>query len=380
MKIFIGLTEIAGIAANYAKGFRELGHETYVVLTQKNKYYEDPIYDLILSRSGFNSSAGFAYWWDLFKRKARLANLFPGILDRFDVFVFLWGTSFLPYSLDYFFIKNAGRKMVSTFWGSEIRYGAALYQEMKILGVADEIKPFLDLLRTSSHASTYSKKKRVVDSAERFADLILSQPGYGQLQTRPYMRANVPIDLRLLQFQIPDRKVPLILHIPSNRGVKGTEYILETIRNLHTEGLNFDFRLVENMPNEGVRKLLGDADIVIDELFSETVGVLSAEAMASGTVVLVRYMPEYAAVPSGCPAVNVTKDTLMDKLREVIVDRKLRRQLAEAGRPYVEANNDHVKVASDILHWLEPGGIREYDFTPRFYQSYQPYEGHSQRR
>jgi hypothetical protein len=70
--------------------------------------------------------------------------------------------------------------------------------------------------------------------------------------------------------------------------------------------------------------------------------------------------------------VNVTRDTLANQLRNVIVDRELRRRLAEAGRPYVEAHHDHVKIAREILHWLERGGIKEYDFTPRLDQSYEP--------
>jgi hypothetical protein len=57
-------------------------------------------------------------------------------------------------------------------------------------------------------------------------------------------------------------------------------------------------------------------------------------------------------------------------LRRVILNRDLRRQLAYAGRPYVEAHHDHVAVAQQILDWLKPGGIREYDFVPTFYKNF----------
>jgi hypothetical protein len=169
---------------------------------------------------------------------------------------------------------------------------------------------------------------------------------------------------------VPDRVSPLVVHAPSRRDAKGTDYILAAVEQLKRDGIAFDFRLVENMPNAQVRDLLTDADIVVDELFSDTVGVLSTESMATGNAVLVHYPADYARVPPGCPAVNVTKDTVTGKLREVILDRDLRRCLAYAGRPYVEANNDHIKVAQQILDWLKPGGIKEYDFVPTFYKTF----------
>ncbi len=162
--------------------------------------------------------------------------------------------------------------------------------------------------------------------------------------------------------------VPLVIHAPSQRDVKGTPAVLAAVEQLKAEGVPFEFRLVENLSNEAVRQLLTEADIVVDQLYADTVATLALESMASGCAVLTRYAAEFTGVPPGCPAVNVNVNTLVDKLRQVIVDREMRRRLAEAGRPYVEANHDHVKVAQQILDWLQPGGIQQYDFTPTFYQ------------
>ena len=282
------------------------------------------------------------------------------------IFVFLFGTSFLPRYLDYPILRLFGKSIISVFLGSDIRHWYAFEQEMHLLGLGNEIGPLIECLKNRPGVSFLEKTRRV-RAAERYADLILSQPGCGQLQTRPYMRANVPLDLSQFRFNVPEREVPLVLHIPSARGAKGTEYVLAAVEQLKREGIPFEFRLVENTPNAEVRELLAEADIVVDELLADTVGVLSLESMATGNAVLVRYPAEYARVPAGCPAVNVTKDTLVGKLREVILNRDLRRQLAYAGRPYVEAHNDHVQVTRQILDWLEPGGIQEYDFTPTFF-------------
>ena len=138
------------------------------------------------------------------------------------------------------------------------------------------------------------------------------------------------------------------------------------IKILKEEGLEFEFRLIEKMRNVELRDQLADSDIVIDELYSATVGGLSLEAMATGNAVLVRYMADYCKVPLGCPAINVNKFTLKDKLRQVIVDVDQRKALAYRGRPYVDSHNDHIKICRDLLDWLIRKDAIDYDFHPTF--------------
>lgn len=368
MRIFIGLTEICNIVATYAKGFRALGHETYTMILSKHPLYPTSQYDVVVDEhiGGNRASASYAR---SIKQQVFLLSKFPDILKKCDISLFLFGTSFIRGFLDYPILKLCGKRIVSVFAGSDVRYWYAFEQEARLLGMEDRVRPYIDHAKHLPGAF-FSVLLEKVQVAERYADLILSQPGCGQLQTKPYMRGNIPLDLSQFRFNVPEREVPLVLHAPRIRGPKGTEYVLATVEQLKREGVPFEFRLIENMPNAEVRELLAEADIVVDELFADTVGTLSTESMATGNVVLVSYPAEYARVPAGCPAVNVTKDTLTDNLRKVILNRDLRRQLARAGRPYVEANNDHVRIAQQILDWLKPDGIQEYDFVPTFYRDF----------
>jgi glycosyltransferase involved in cell wall biosynthesis len=282
-----------------------------------------------------------------------------------DTFV-MFSPAILPNYLYYPVLKRLGKRIVNAFWGSDIRYWYAFGEEMCSLGVYNEVKPFIDYIIRNPGPS-YFDKLNTIRTAERYADLILSQPDYAQLQTRPYMRAHIPLDLSQYRFTVSKRETPLVLHAPSVRGIKGTHAVLKAVEQLKEEGLQFQFRLIEKMSNIELRELLSEADIVVDQLYSCTVATLSAEAMATGNAAITRYMPNYAKVPSGCPAINVNKDTLLDQLRLVIRDRDLRRKLAYAGRAYVESNNDHIKITKQILEWLKPGGIKAYDFVPEFY-------------
>jgi hypothetical protein len=241
---------------------------------------------------------------------------------------------------------------------------------MRSFGVDREMFPFFEYAKSRSGGS-YLDKVRTVTVAEKYSDLIITQPDTGQLLTRPYMRANIPLDLSEYKFFVPGRKRPLILHAPSVPEAKGTDVILTVIKELEAEGLEFDFKLIEKMPNNELRKLLTDSDIVVDELYSATVGGLSAEAMATGNVVLVRYMEDFSKVPLGCPAVNVNIYTLKDSLRQMILDVERRKELANRGRAYVESVNDNVKICQDILDWVDKKDTLTYDFYPTFYKSLQ---------
>lgn len=361
MRICIGLTDIGNIAETYAKGFQALGHKTFTVVWNKRQFFPDSHYDVVID-SGARRGLLVRYalmGWGL----AQLARVLSC-----DIFI-LFAPAVLPTQLYYPLLKKMGKRIVTAFWGSDVRYWYAFAEEMRLLQVDEEVRPFFDYARERSGGGYYNKLG-TIRTAERYSNLILSQPDCAQLQERPYMRANVPLDLSLLRFRVPDREIPLVLHAPSVPAAKGTDHVLAAVEQLKREGVNFEFRLIENMPNSQLRDLLTESDIVIDELYAATVAGLSAEGMATGNVSLVRYMPDYCKVPPGCPAVNVNMHTLLDKLRQVILDRALRRRLAFAGRPYVEANNEHIKITRQLLQWLEPGGIRQYDFVPTFYKTF----------
>lgn len=364
MRIVIGLTDIGNIAATYAKAFRTLGHEPYTIVWSKRQFFPDSQYDLVIYQKRGDGLAG-----QLESGLGMVARLFRMVRAvNADIFIF-FAPAVLPSYLYYPLLKLAGKQLITVFWGSDVRYWYAFQEEARVHGVLDQLAPFVMYARERSGAS-YWDKLRTIQTAEKYSDLILAQPDSGQLQTRPYMRTHVPLDLSLLKCEIPDREVPLIVHAPSTPSAKGTDHILAALDQLKREGIRFEFKFIENMPNPQLRELLTRADIVVDELYARTVGGLSAEAMASGCAVLVRYDAEYSRVPSGCPALNTNKYTLLQNLREVIVNRELRRRLAEAGRPYVEAHNDHVHVARQILERLNDASTQNYDFVPTYYQEF----------
>lgn len=366
MRIFIGFTDVANINAIYAKGFRTLGHQVFSVTWSKSSFYPDSQYDLVIDQR----ESGEARKNDvksLLGMAIRILRMIQAL--HCETFI-MFAPAVLPSHIYYPILKGLGKKIVSAFWGSDIRHWYAFAEEMKSFGVEDEMSPVFKYMKDRSGGS-YWDKLRTVRVAERYSDLILSQPDCAQLQTHPYLRANVPLDLSQYEFKVPGRKRPLVLHAPSVPEAKGTDVVLNVVQELKEEGLEFDFKLIQNMPNSELRRLLTDSDIVVDELYSATVAVLSSEAMATGNAVLVRYMEDYSKIPQGCPAINTNKFTLKDNLRRAIVDVDYRKSLANRGRPYVESNNDHLKICQSILDWLARKEELNYDFHPTFFKNIQ---------
>ena len=371
MRVFIGLTEVANCVHQYGKAFRALGVKTLTVVEERAWAYPDSEYDIVLheklgdppTRSGILNLR-----WHLWRLRYYLILVRAALTC--DVFIFTFGSSFRSDRRDYWLLKKLGKQIVSVFLGSDTRYWFAYTQETEFLGIDSDIRPYLDEVLKNQPHDYLAVKLETVRKAEAHADLILALPDAAQLQSRPYMRLNIPIDLSEIQCNIPDRERPLVIHAPSMRSIKGTDRVLAAVEQLRAQGVAFDFRLVERTSNTKLREQLQESDIVVDQLYSETVATLALEGLAAGNVVLARYLPERVLIAKDCPVVNVNAETLSSRLREVIENRELRLQLARAGRPYVEIYHSHISVSKQILEWLDPTRRGAFHFHPTFFRDH----------
>lgn len=367
MKIFIGFTEIANFTNNYKLGFEAMGHKTFTVVTKTNIYYPNAKYDVVLSNSfsflGNSNAIAIRILRSLVSRAYTYFVFFKALLTC-DIFYYIGGGNMLPFFLDYKLMSLLKKKLVVVFLGSEIRHWFLYKKEAEILGYSNLFATSIEAYRNQKFNSFFDKKNRVV-FAEKYASLILSQGGLAQLQKKPYHRVEVGLNIDNYSYNIPGRDIPLIIHAPSSRGVKGTEFVFDVIAKLEKEGIKFKFELIEKMKNSDLLNLLSHADIVVDELNSDTIGVLSTEAMATGNAVLTSYVAEWAKVPLPCPVLNTNRYNLYENLKELILNKDKRMKLAREGIKYVRTNNDIRKIIQRHLSILEKhNGEYSFDFIP----------------
>ena len=102
------------------------------------------------------------------------------------------------------------------------------------------------------------------------------------IRSYPYHYVNVVEERPLLT--INER--PVVVHSPSNPGMKGTTEIEEVVESLRNEGLDFEFRLITGVSHKECVKLRRGGDIFIGQLNTDVGGhgYSCVEAAAQGMV------------------------------------------------------------------------------------------------
>jgi hypothetical protein len=236
---------------------------------------------------------------------------------RNDTFLLVWNRSFMSLSLDYFFLRLAGKRLLLMHCGDDVRYRPM----QRVIDAEFDHKSWPDDGARPYH---FLKTLYYQTLSETFASVI-SHPDQSTFQTGPLFHFRFP-QRALIDVVKKSSACPLILHCPSDRIVKRTDIVLKAIDHLREEGLKFEFELIENSNNEYVLERMKVADIVVDQP-GIWVARLAMEAMAAGCCVIGGnrsvYMQRFDS-----PVIQFEPDPnqLADALKELIVDYEFRQK------------------------------------------------------
>ncbi len=134
-----------------------------------------------------------------------------------------------------------------------------------------------------------------------------------------------------------------LLHAPNHRGFKGTEYIVDAVKRLKAEGLQVELVLAEKVPNQRIRELMQEVDILVDQCIMTGYAINSMEGMASGLPVLANHEEEYYTrvfrrygFLNECPILSTCPENIITNIRLLVTNPSLRETLGRAGRQFVE--------------------------------------------
>ena len=293
---------MAGIPWTNVQALRRKGVEAQLVVVERQKLH--PEADRSLDRP-----AGF---WG---RQAVQWPAFLRLLPRTDVFHFYFGWTLVPRKLQWPILKATRRKSVLHFLGSDIR--GKVPEELRYARGAD-----------ARIVGSYDALRWVPDAH-------VVPPG---LDLRGYTPA--PAE---------DRLRPVVLHAPSSRRRKGTEHVIAAC-----EGLDVELDIVEGLPHDEAQRHYERADIVVDQLNAGWYGIFALEAMALGKPVLSYLRDEAVQETEGAldvqvPIVQVTKETLRDRIAELAASAEERRRIGASSRAYVEQVHDADKGADRLI-------------------------------
>jgi hypothetical protein len=293
----------AGIPWTNVQALRKRGVDAQLVVF--NRYRLHPEADRSLERHG-----------GLLRRQATQWRALLELLPKTDVFHFYFGLTLVPRALQFPLLRAFRTKSVLHFLGSDIRgktpaelaYGRKAHAQ--VVGSYD--------------AARWVPEAEVIPPA---------------------------IDVRTIRPSLPsaDRSRPVIVHAPSSRARKGTEFVLAAC-----EGLDAELQIVEGLEHTEAFDRYRDADVVVDQLNSGWYGVFAIECMALGKPV-VGYLHEEAARRTEevfglpVPIVRTTKDDLRARLEPLVASAAERRRIGETSRAYAERVHDLEPMTDRLL-------------------------------
>ncbi|MEO7501584.1 MAG: glycosyltransferase [Gemmatimonadaceae bacterium] len=272
-----------------------------------------------------------------------------------DLYIQVWGD--LPFDSEVLKgLEGSGTRVATLLMGSDVRDYDVFRQEYDI--TSWRFPP-------EYHSVTLEKKLQILRTHERFADAVFSVPDQMGLALRSYHHLQVPLQLERFTYNVPQRKIPRVVHAPSVPHIKGSDVIERALETLRCEGVEFELISVRDMPHDKLLELLADSDVLVDELIAHGPGWLSFEAMASGCAVATHYLdnsPECFRPPVW----SIDEHNIVDRLKTLLTDSELRIELAEKGRRYVEQHNTMEHVVDELLRKVQDGRDACHDYVPSY--------------
>jgi hypothetical protein len=153
-----------------------------------------------------------------------------------------------------------------------------------------------------------------------------------------------------------ERARPVVVHAPSNAGLKGSELISATMTRLHDEGV-VEYREVHGVPSAEMPRIYGEADVVLDQFSLGIYGVATVEALAAGRLVLSHVgeaTRRHVAAATGVelPVVETSAAELEARLREIAAEPERYRAIAALGPGFAREVHDGWRSAAALAGFL----------------------------
>ncbi len=339
MRILHAARNIANQPGDVVQALRRLGHQAELW-----EYGESPFGYPVDRRIDLKTGDPTVFW-----------QTFLESIDRFDIIHFHFARTFFPNAWggvpafwDLPIYRMLGKKVFFTFHGSDIR----------IRRIHEQVNPW-SYYRYSDIDADDDRTEKVIEAIRTYANRMFIQSiDYRHFVPEAEVVERV-IDLAAWPEQAPEQRArPVVLHVPSRRGTKGSQFIIEGMKQLVDEGVAVDFRLLEGVSHDEARRSIQAADIVVDNVLTGDYEVVSLEAMASSRVAVANIQAAVAAAYPDAPVVSADPDTFVDRMRSLIANVDERRDLAARGRPYVARIHDAPVIAEKLL------GFYRADYPP----------------
>jgi len=371
MRVFIGLTEIAGYYSRLIGGLERAGAKVTFLTDKPHPFgYER------------EQAPGWLQKWTHHTMDPKEQGFWRNVSKLFLVlylalthkaFIFSCASSFnlfRPYG-ELVLLKLLRRRIVFVMHGSDTRpsflarYGLRNREGKTVSGHT--------LLQT---CRAQIEKIRVI---ERYADYVIANPMSAQWHRKPF------INWFLIGIPVPEpgkgkvgsraamaRNPPLILHSPSEPQGKGTPAIRRAIEGLQEKGMELEYLELSGKPHSEVLEALAECSFVIDQLYSDQpMAGFAAEAASFGKASVVgsygwSELHENAGMgkESYPPVIECEDRDIGDTVEKALCDAASVRSVGEAALSFVENHWSPDAVAGRFIELFHCRPPSEWWFSP----------------
>jgi hypothetical protein len=148
-----------------------------------------------------------------------------------------------------------------------------------------------------------------------------------------------------------DRPRPHVLHLPSRRALFQSDRVDQICQQLHDEGV-IEYRSITGVSPGEVRAHVEWSDIVIDKIGIGGTGVMGAEAMASGRLLIGDIDQIVRSELPDLPLIQSSTSTLEQVIRDLVADRSTWAARAAAGQAFARKYHDGRYSAAVLAKWM----------------------------
>ena len=375
MRVFLGLNDIGGWHLGLYQGLRKIGVDAvYCSRYVPHKSFEDIEQQPFLARLYRKLTQ-----WDFSISKnhivpkifARLITsalripIFVWAVSTCDVFIFGFSSGIVSLH-EGWLLKLLGKKIIYVFHGSDARppfIDATYYTE--------ERRPI-----ANKRARAMKKKIKII---ERYANFCVNSPTTGHFFEKPFINWQLALGMPYVKSckAIYTKKqtdgMVRVLHCPSHLEGKGSPLVRQIIAELKNEGLPIDFKEIHGRPHVEVLQGLCEADVVIDQTYSDlALSGFAVEAAHYGKAAVVGSYAQndtlqIAAQNSMPVRLFKTSEELKPMIRELIMNSSVRELADSESFNFVSNEWSAPRIAERLLRllrndipnewWMQPSQV-----------------------
>ncbi len=266
---------------------------------------------------------------------------------KYNTFHFYYGTSLFYKQIDLPFYKFLGKKVIMEYLGYDVQLYRYSLEKYEVTNVK--------YYKTHEESLIADKKKlaRLKHETPYINKQFVCAPCYLEFVPKAEILP-LAIDLSKYQFspKINNSDEITIMHAPTSKGNKGTEFIMVALNKLINEGYKIKILLIENVSHEELKNKYKECDIFIDQILGGWYGTAAIEAMAIGrpTVCFIRKSYcKYIDYGDEIPIINAEPKTIYNVLKQILDNKDVLKDLGEKSREFVEKVHDLNKITEKLI-------------------------------